>query len=62
MMCSSINLQIQALSVHNNTDGGLVSQVSITHNTEKQNEIMDAENMRRVTHSVLNKLKSLHIN
>ena len=42
------------LSVHNNTDGGLVSQVSITHNMEKKimDEIMDAENMCRVTHSV----------
>ena len=40
------------LSVHNNTDDGLVSQVSITHNTEKQNEIKDAENMCRVTHSI----------
>ena len=40
------------LSVHNNTDDGLVSQVSITHNTEKQNKIMVAENMHRVTHSV----------
>ena len=40
------------LSVHNNTDGGLVSRVSITHKHEKQSEIMDAENMCGVTHSV----------
>ena len=40
------------LSVHNNTDDELVSSVCITHNTEKQNEIMDTQNMHRVTHSV----------
>ena len=40
------------LSDHNNTDDGLVSWVSITHNIEKQNEIMDAQNMHRVPHSV----------
>ena len=47
------------LSVHNNTDDGLVSQVSITHNMEKQNKIMDAENMHRVTRSVFKQTQKL---
>ena len=39
------SLDTSPFSDHSNADGGLVSWVSITHNTEKQNEIADAENM-----------------
>ena len=46
------SLDTSPLSVHNDTDDGLVFWVSITHNMGKQKEITGAENMCRVTCSV----------
>ena len=56
------SLDTSPLCDNSNVDGGLVSWVSITHNTEKQNKIPDAENMYRVTHSVFKQTQGLHNN
>ena len=43
---------MSTLNVHDDQNGGFLARMNVVHKMEKHHEIVDAENMHRVTHSV----------